>query len=295
MAQRLAVVGVGAVGGFFAARAAAGGTDVRLCVRRPFDELVVRSPDGVYRAELPVLTDPEQAEPVDWVLLATKTQQTPTAMPWLRRLVGPRTVVVVAQNGVRHAERVADAVSADRVVPAVVYVNAEPVAPGVVEHRNYGFMQVPAGVLADRLAVVLPGGGLVRSVDDFAVAAWTKLTANTAANSLTALTGRRLEVLRRDDIGRLAVAMMRETVAVAHAAGAAVPDDLPESTIDRLRDQPGDAGTSMLYDRLAGRPLEHEALIGAVVRIGAQYAVPTPVSAHILPMLAAISDAAAGP
>ncbi|WP_322779197.1 2-dehydropantoate 2-reductase [Frankia sp. Cas4] len=292
MAGRLAVVGVGAVGGFFAARAAVAGADVQLCARRRFDELVVRGPDGVFRAELPVWTRPEQADPVDWVLLATKVHQNAAALAWLRHLVGPDTIVVVAQNGVRHAERVAAVVPADRVLPTVVYINAEPVAPGVVEHHNYGFLHVPAGALADRFAEVLPGAGLLRPVDDFAVTAWTKLTANTAANSLTALTGRRLEVLRRADVGRLAVSIMREAVAVAHADGAAVPADLAEVTIDRLRNQPAGSGTSMLYDRLAGRPLEHEALIGAVVRIGAEHGVPTAVCAHILPLLAAISDAA---
>ncbi|WP_239334213.1 2-dehydropantoate 2-reductase [Frankia sp. CiP3] len=292
MAGRLAVVGVGAVGGFFAARAAAAGADVQLCVRRRFDELVLRGPDGVFRAELPVWTSPEHAEPVDWVLLATKAHQNAAALTWLTRLVGPDTVVVIAQNGVRQAERVAAVVPAERVLPTVVYINAEPVAPGVVEHRNYGFLHVPAGALADRFAGVLPSAGLVRPVDDFAVEAWTKLTANTAANSLTALTGRRLEVLRRDDMARLAVTIMREAVAVAHADGAAIADELPELIIERLRDQPAGSGTSMLYDRLAGRPLEHEALIGAVVRIGAEHGVPTVVSAHILPLLAAISDAA---
>lgn len=292
-APTVAVVGAGGVGGFFAARAAAAGADVTVCVRTPFDRLVVHSPDGDLTPNARIASDPRTVGPVDWVLLATKVQQTPGARPWLDALVGPRTVVVVMQNGVRHVERVSPPVPADRVLPAVVYINAEPVGPGVIRHRNYGFALVPAGPAATRLASVLPGD-LVRPTEDFDREAWSKLTVNAAVNSLTALTGQRIDVLRREDTGHLCLDVLRECVAVARAEGVAVDDDLPEFTLDRMRGQPAGAGTSMLYDRLAGRPLEHEALVGAVVRIGAEHGVPTPTCVVIRTLLAAISDAAGG-
>ena len=161
----------------------------------------------------------------------------------------------------------------------------------MVRHRAYGFLQVPDVEAGKRLAEsVLTGDGEVRLVDDFHLVAWEKLTANCAANSLTALTERRLEVLRRDDVAELALAVMTEAAAVAKADGADVRPDLPEFTIGRLRSQLPDAGTSMLYDRLAGRPLEHENLIGAVVRIGAEHQVPTPVCRVLLTLLAAVGD-----
>jgi 2-dehydropantoate 2-reductase len=298
---RVIVVGVGAVGGYFAGRAAAAGAEVVLATRRPFDRLRIHEagPDGAdTRTEVAarVVTDPGDLDgPADWVLLATKAHQTPAALPWLAAAVGPDTAVVVAQNGVRHADRISPPVRRAAVLPAVVYLNAEVEAPGVVRRRAYGFMQVPDVPLGERLAREVLTGGEVRLLDDFAGAAWTKLCANSAANSLTALTGRRLEVLRRDDVATLALAIMREVVAVARADGAAVADDLPELTVRRLQDQPAGSGTSMLYDRLAGRPLEHDALIGAVVRIGAEHGVPTPTCAAILPLLAAISDATTAP
>ncbi len=288
----VAVVGAGGVGGFFAARAAAR-ADVTVCVRTPFDRLVVHSPDGDLTPAVRITTEPASVGPVDWVLLATKAQQTAAARPWLDALVGPGTVVVVLQNGVRHTERVSPPVPADQVLPAVVYINAEPVRPGEIVHRNYGYAIVPAGDRADQLAAILPGE-LVRPRADFAVQAWTKLVVNAAVNSVTALTGQRIDVLRRDDVGALALGLMRECVAVARADGVPIDDDLPEFTLRRMRSQPAGAGTSMLYDRLAGRPLEHEALIGTVVRIGAEHGVPTPVCAALTALLAAISDAAPG-
>ncbi|MBX6387819.1 MAG: 2-dehydropantoate 2-reductase, partial [Frankia sp.] len=300
---RVAVIGIGAVGGYFAARVAAAGAEVWLCTRRPFERLVVISGDpdgGEVEAPVPaeVVTHPSQlpldVAGFDWVLLATKAHQTAAAAPWLAATVGPGTGVIVAQNGVRHAERVASVAVPDAVLPAVVYINAEALGPGVIRHRAGGVMQVPDTPLAERLGERVLTGGELRLTDDFATAAWTKLCVNSAANTLTALTGRRLEVLRRDDVAELALRIMREAVAVARADGAAVPDGLPEFTVRRLRHQPPGAGTSMLYDRIAGRPLEHEALIGAVVRIGAEHGVPTPTCATVLPLLAAISDGPAG-
>jgi 2-dehydropantoate 2-reductase len=241
-----------------------------------------------------ITADPGAVGPVDWVLLATKAQQTPAARPWLDALVGPRTTVVVLQNGVRHAERVSPPVPLEQVLPAVVYINAEPLRPGVILHRNYGYALVPAGDLAGRLAAVLPGD-MVRPRADFETDAWTKLVVNAAINSVTALTLRRIDVLRREDVGRTALEMMREGVAVARAEGVRVDDGLPEFTLRRMRSQPDGAGTSMLYDRLAGRPLEHEALVGTVARIGAEHGVATPVCAAVTALLAAISAAADRP
>jgi 2-dehydropantoate 2-reductase len=301
MGPRVAVIGAGAVGGFFAARAAAAGADVTVCVRTPFERLTVHSPDGIWTSAVRVTADPGTVTATDWVFLATKVHQNAAARPWLEALVGPATTVVILQNGVRHVERVSPPAPAGQVLPAVVYINAEPVSPGVIVHRNYGYVIVPSGPPAERLAAVFASGaaasssmGIVRPTDDFATAAWSKLTSNAAVNSLTALTGQRIEVLRRDDIGTLALTLMRECVAVARADGAAVDPGLPEATLVRLRGQPPGAGTSMLYDRLAGRPLEYDALVGAVARIGAEHGVPTPASAGVLPLLAAISDAAGG-
>jgi 2-dehydropantoate 2-reductase len=290
----VAVVGAGGVGGFFAARAAVAGARVTVCVRTPFDRLVVRSPGETLSPEVRITADPGSVEPVDWVLLATKAQQIAAARPWLDALVGPGTAVAVLQNGVRHAERVSPPVPRDRVLPAVVYINAEQVSPGVIIHRNYGFALVPAGDLADRLVAVLPGG-LVRPSVEFETDAWTKLVVNAAVNSVTALTLQRIRVLRREDVGELALTLMRECVAVARAEGVPVDAGLPEFTLRRMRSQPDGAGTSMLYDRLAGRPLEYESLVATVVRIGAEHGVPTPVCSAITALLAAISDAAGSP
>jgi 2-dehydropantoate 2-reductase len=302
----VAVVGAGAIGSFFAAYLMEGGeSDVTLCVRHPFHWLVVESErwGETVRSQPRVLTDPQAAAqhggPADWVLLATKAHQTPGAADWLGALAGPGTTVVVLQNGVEHVERVRPFVpEATRVLPAVVYSGVEMLGPGHALHRTNGFVYLPAGSAepagpadADRLdALFASDRHFVRSSEDFLTEAWQKLCANVAVNGITALTGRRVEVVRRPDVYGVLGAVLEEAVAVGRAEGARLSDGLADEIRRRQAAFPVGAGTSMLYDRLAGRPMEEDAIYGAVVRAGRRHAISTPVCGTILALLGAISD-----
>lgn len=291
----VAVVGAGAIGAFFAAQLIEAGTaEVQVCVRTPFTELVVESGADELRCAPVVRTDPATVTgPVDWVLLATKAHQTEGARGWLEALVGPATVVVVLQNGVEHEARVRPFVpAATEIVPSVVYCGAEVLAPGHIVHRTNGFLIVPAGATGDRLAALYEGvrAGIRRS-DDLTSDLWQKLCANVVANGITALTARRMEVLRRPDVAELGRALATECLAVACAEGATVDDAYVDLLIGGVAAMPEDAGTSMLYDRLAGRPLEWDPLHGAVVRAGARHGIPTPLHTTFAALLAAVGDA----
>jgi 2-dehydropantoate 2-reductase len=299
MADRasVAVVGVGAIGGFFAAQLIAADTaDVVLCVRRPFDELVLDSPGGEIRCTPTVVTDPDAARtgPVDWVLLATKAHQTAGAAAWLDALVGPDTRVVILQNGVEHVERVQPLVGAGtHLIPAVVYCGTEAVAPGRIVHRTNGFLIVPASSAADELAdLFAPARAGIRTSDDFTTTVWQKLCANVVANGITALTAQRMGVMRRPDLLELGRGLVDECVQVGRAEGADIDDGYGDLLLRGIQEMPDEGGTSMLYDRLAGNPLEYDAKYGAVVRAGRRHGIPTPLHQAFVALLGAISDGA---
>jgi 2-dehydropantoate 2-reductase len=308
----VAVVGGGGIGTFFAGYLlAAGRADVTLCVRTPFDELVVESErwEETLRYGPRVLVDPAALSgaletPVDWVLLATKAHQTDGAAGWLRALTGAGATVVVLQNGVEQVERVRPHVEpGTRVVPGIVYSGVEPLAPGRVVHRTNGFVLVPErdpgqGFTpedAARLdALFASDRGFVRTVADVTTALWQKLCANVVANGITALTGRRIEVLGRDDIRRVALVLAEECLAVGRAEGASLDTGFAAATIDRMVAMPAGAGSSMLFDRLAGRTLEHDALYGAVTRAGCRHGIATPTTDAVGALLAAVSEVLGG-
>jgi 2-dehydropantoate 2-reductase len=295
--ERVAVIGLGSIGGVIAGLLAAQGRrDIVACVRRPIQRLVVERADGAVEVPLRALTDPAQATAVDWVLLCTKAQDTASSAPWLHRLCGPRTRVAVLQNGIGHAERLAPLVGPATVVPTIVYYNGERLAPDRVRYRRAGAHDFAVGDDPDghAFAALLDGTAMrILFSPDFKTLAWRKLLLNAMANPITALTLQRQAVFRRDDVKALCLAIVEEAAAVGRADGARLAADEGAQLVATLLTYPPDAGTSMYFDRLAGRPLEIDALTGAVVAAGERHGVPTPLNRMMLTLGRAISDAAA--
>ncbi len=292
----VAVVGLGSIGGVAAGcLAAAGRHDVIACMRRPIERLTLEQPGGTVEVRLRALTDPAQAEPADWVLLCTKTHQTESAAAWLAQLCMPSTRVAVLQNGIGHVERVAPLANGATVLPVIVYYNGERLAPDRVRLRQGSDQDLAvaddeAGAAFARLF----GGTPLRVLrsGDFATLVWRKLLINAVANPITTLTLQRQAVLRRPDVQELCQAILAEAVAVARAEGAKLADDEPARAMATLFTFSGELGTSMYFDRLAGRRLEVEALTGAIVAAGARHGIATPLNTALLTLLRAIDDAA---
>ncbi|MFE7546752.1 2-dehydropantoate 2-reductase [Streptomyces gardneri] len=289
---RVAVVGVGAVGGVVAAELmATGRAEVTACVRSPLGGLRIERPDGsALEASVPEVTDPAEVSAVEWVVLATKAYQTAATGPWLSRLCGAGTRVVVLQNGVEHRERVAPLVGAARVIPAVVEISAESQRRGQVRLFDRPRLTVPEGDGGADFAALCQGSGIeVTPTADFVTAAWTKLCLNAANGAVTALTLQRMPVFTNPRVAQLGRALVEEARQVAAASGARLPDDLADQVIARLRAMPPESGSSMLWDRLAGRELEYDARNGAVVRAGARLGIPTPYNDTVTALLEAVS------
>jgi 2-dehydropantoate 2-reductase len=267
---------------------------VVLCGRRPAPAPVVERPAGGEHAHgSEVLADPGAlGGAADWVLLAVKTYQVARAGRWLRALCGPGTTLAVLQNGVEHRALVAPYAGEARVVPAIVWCPSETVAPGRVRQRGEARLSVPNDAGGAALAELLAGGARVDRVADFTTEAWRKLAMNAVAGLLP-ITRRRAEVFGADGIRELAEALARECVAVARAEGARLDESDADAIVADLAGMPPDLGTSILFDRLAGRPMEWDARNGVVRRLGARRGVPTPVSDVVVPLLAALDDAPA--
>lgn len=292
---RVAVVGAGAVGGFFGAHLVEAGHDVVFCVRRPFDRIVVESATAPVDRTAVCLVDPSGASAVDLVVLAVKAGDTGSVASWFAALCGASTTVAVLQNGVDHVARVSPFVRAQMIVPAVVYVSAELVAPGHVRHDTNRRLVVPADEGGRRLVAAYEGSAIEVSLSaEWKTEAWRKLCANVSINALTALTRSSADILHRPDIAEIALVLMRECTAVANAEGAHLADDTPEQVLTRQRALPAHSRSSMLYDVLAGRPLEHDALHGAVLRGGQRHGIATPTTAIIHALLDTLSSSPAG-
>jgi 2-dehydropantoate 2-reductase len=279
----VAVVGPGAVGLAIAGLFREAGHDVVLCGRPggrpPGDEIVVTDGDEVHTHTVDWAEKPDDVAGVArCVVIATKIQDTAAAWPWLDALAGHDTFVLVAQNGVEHHDRIPPGVW-QTVVPALVYINAEREAPGRVRLRRTRYDLVlpadPAGIVAGDL--FLGSTARIKLENDFRTAQWLKLLTNIGANPITALTGRRIEVLHEPEVARLALAALEETATVGRAEGADLPETAAADALRWLQELTAGSTSSMLQDREAGRSLEADGLTGAVVRLAERHGIAVPV------------------
>jgi len=294
---RLVVVGAGAVGGYLGARLTCAGRDVTLIARGPHLAAMrergvrVRSPEGDFEARPAVAADPESVGPADVVVLGVKAHGLPDLAPRLGPMLGPDTVVMSTQNGIpwwfTPLERVdpggviAAAIEARRVVGSIVYFSAEVAEPGVIRHIDGSRISLgePAGGRSERchaIAETLRDAGLRCTVTaHLREEVFVKLMGNAAFNPISALTGATLaEMTRHPDVSDLARKIMAEVEAVAAGLGMRLP-----VSIERRMAGAGEVGdhkTSMLQDFEAGRPLELEAVVGALVELGERLGIPTP-------------------
>jgi 2-dehydropantoate 2-reductase len=269
---------------------------VIVCGRTPRDAIEVRPDPSVLDGEPivlpgPVHTDPASIDgPVDVVLLAVKDTQNNDAAGWLARLCDENTVVCALQNGVEQVERLGRHCPTSTVVPAAVWISSEAQREGWVRVRTEPRLVLPVSDAAESLAELLRDGGMTVELDpDFITAAWRKLLVN-AVVGLMVLTGRRMGMFHRDDVGALARRYLAECLAVAQADGAHLGDEVIDEIVGMLGQSPQDITTSMLTDRENHRRLEWDIRNGVIARKAAEHGLAAPISDVLVPLLAVASD-----
>ncbi|ADB49478.1 ketopantoate reductase family protein [Conexibacter woesei] len=289
----IAILGPGGVGGFLAAALARAGTaDVTVVAREPTAALIARDGIAVESVRLgdfvarPAAV-PQLAATVDVLLVATKAAGLDAA---LARVDAEPALVVPLLNGLDHVARLRERFG-PRAVAGTIRIEADRPQPGrVVQTSRFLFVDVASDdpgprPRIDALAAALDGAGVpVRIGSSEAQVLWSKLV---RLNSLACVTSAYDAPLGkiRDDPERRPVleACVRETAAVACAAGAAID---PERTLAELGEAHATLGSSMRRDIAAGRPPELDAIAGAVLRAGGRLGVACPTVAELARQIA---------
>ena len=305
--MRFLIAGAGAIGAYIGARMARAGVDVTLFARGPPLRAMqqhgvrVKSAEGDFEARPRITGSLAEVGPVDVVFLAVKAHSLTHLAPQLSPVLAPDTTVVSTQNGVPwwffqglggpaegiRLERVdpggviAAAIEPRRVVGSIVYFSTEIIEPGVVLHTEGNRISLgePDGTRSPRsraIADALIASGLRCPVTThIRNEIWVKILGNVAFNPISALTRATLVQMVRDpEVAALVRNIMEEAAAVAARLGL----ELPVSIEQRIAGagKVGEHKTSMLQDLEAGRPLELEAVVGAVVELGERLGLPMP-------------------
>ena len=313
--MKIAIVGAGAIGGYLGARLSAAGEDVTFiarnrnlqAIRAQGFRLILEDGSALHARAARAVQDPAEAGPQDAVLLTVKAHQVQDLLPGLRGLFGPDTAVVSMINGVpwwyfhrlagpwegRQLESVdpggviAAHIEPARVIGSVVYPAAELVEPGLVRviEGNRFTLGEPDGSRSERverLSQALMKAGFKAPVSkDIRSEIWVKLWGNLSFNPISALTHATLEqICSFGPTRELAARMMREAQAVGEALGVEFKISLDKRIAGAQA--VGAHKTSMLQDVEAGRALELEALVGAVVELGRITGQPVPTVEAVL-------------
>jgi len=302
--MRIAVMGAGSTGGYFGGMLARAGNDVSLIARgahlaaiRTHGLKVVRD-DEEFTVQCQATGDPSEVGAVDLALLCVKTYQSGTALPLIQPLVGPGTTVLCLQNGVDSYLTAAKVLGESTVLPGAAFIEAGMLGPGVV--RQTGslvriILGETDGVETDRCRAIrdtfLGAGVPAEVVPDIRAGLWGKFLFIATMAGVTSMARATLaELMPQPQWRRVVLACLAEIDAVGRANGVDLPIDIVTNTVSYIEEHLADLQASMHTDLMAGRPLEIEALNGAVVRAGIEASVATPVNDVIYAMLKALED-----
>jgi 2-dehydropantoate 2-reductase len=287
---RIAVVGAGAVGGYFGGMLARAGAPVVLIGRPGFAEAVNK--DGLFlettqfqehvRAE--VSSDLSAARGAELVLFCVKTTDTAETARGLAPLLGREAILVSLQNGADNVEKIR-AASGIEALPAVVYVAAAMPEPGHIKHFGRGDLVIgPANERTRRVAAVFERAKVpCRISENISGELWTKLVWNCALNALSAL-GRATygDIVASSEARKLVENTVFEVLAVAKAAGIQPPGlEDPRAALAgalKVAEQMSGTRSSTAQDMARGKKTEIDSLNGFIAKRGEELGVPTPVN-----------------
>jgi 2-dehydropantoate 2-reductase len=302
--MRFAILGSGAVGGYYGAKLVQAGHDVTFIARGTHLDairargLAIRSPQGDFVARAPAEEDTSKVGHVDCVLLATKAYDNDSALPKLRPLIGPAGTVLTLQNGVDSVDECAAVVGERAVLGGSAYIATAVEAPGLIvqtgAHQRIVFGEVfnTSRTVSPRVAALrdaIAGAGIdVEAVPDARVPLWEKFIylapfAGFTGASRLAIGG----IWKFPHVQEMFYQACQEVERVARAEGVAVEPDRIKKIEGYMAELPPSTRSSLLIDLQQGKKIEVEALQGSVVRRGNKTGVPTPIHATLYAVLKA--------
>jgi 2-dehydropantoate 2-reductase len=294
--MKIAVFGAGAVGGYFGGRLAQAGKEVVFIARGSHLEalrgsgLKVDSINGDFEIQpLHATDDPSEVGKVDVVVVGVKAWQVPQAAEAMIPMIGPHTCILPLQNGIEAPSQLAEVVGPEHVLGGLCGLMSFVANPGHIQHVgidpfvNFGELDNRSSERCRKLQdTFLQAGVKVNIPPDIKVAMWRKFLFIVSTSGMGAVTRSPIGVFRQlPETRSMLEQVMQEVFQVGRALDVDLPDDAVSTAMGFIDGLPQDGTASMQRDIMEGRPSELEAQNGAVVRLGREVDVATPVNAFI--------------
>jgi 2-dehydropantoate 2-reductase len=292
-------MGAGSIGGYFGGMLSRGGNDVTLIARGPHLKAITQrglkivTDDQEFVVGCNATQDPRQVGTVDLILLTVKTYHNQQAVPALLPMVGENTVILCLQNGIDSYQAVVAAAGWEKVLPSAAYIEVSLPEAGVVKQTGrvvriaFGELDGRDSSRGRRISKTLEQSGIPAEFNlDIQKTLWSKFLFIATLAGVTTLSRETMaRLMPRPEWREVIVGCLREIQAVGRASGVNLDPRVVEETLEYVEGSLEQMHASMHADIMAGRPLELEALNGAVVRAGRSAGVPTPINDVIYAML----------
>ena len=295
--MRIAIMGAGGVGGCLGGLLGKAGNDVWLIVRGEHLEAIRANglklvrPDTEFVVQVNATDNPAEVGPVDLVLFTVKTYQNRHVITTLKPLMGHETSVITLQNGVESHEQLGAVLGPSNILPGAYWASSHILSPGVIGEDvpaqvSFGEIDDTDSLRSPDIRKVFRDAGIKTEISlDPLQVLWEKFIVLSALAGITsAAQTRPKELLKYPDARAMFCNAMEESLAVGLAKGINLPDNLVQDSLKYIESLP-DFQNSMHGDYEAGRATELEALSGAVIRLGKQIGVKTPVHEFLYSVL----------
>jgi 2-dehydropantoate 2-reductase len=300
--MRFCIVGSGAVGGYYGAKLAQAGHEVTLVARGAHlaaikaRGLTVRSQLGDFTVQPAAVEHADDVPPVDVAILAVKTYSNAQALPMLGTILREEGVALTLQNGVDSVEDISRHVSPDRVLGGTTYVATALTEPGIIDQTGtyrqivFGEASARSDRISDRVRRIheaFEQSDIVsETTTDARVPIWEKFCYLAPFAAFTGAARQPIGPIWSDAHARkMMIAAFAEVEALARAEGVAVAPDVVDKIVKYVDSIPPTTRSSLLIDLQQGKPIEIEALAGAVVRRASGRQVPAPIMSALYAVL----------
>ena len=297
--MRIAVMGAGSIGGYFGGMLAQSGHDVTLIARGKHletirkDGLTIVNDDGRFSVNCDATEDLTSIGIVDLVLLTVKTYQNEMAIPPLRSLIDSKTSILCLQNGMDSYQSITRLLQIQDPLPGAAYIEASVQSPGIIRQSGtvvkivFGELNGTLSSRGTEIQNVLSESQIdSQFTTNILKTLWTKFLFISTMAGITCLARETLaQLVPKQDWSDIITDCMKEIEAVGRGNNINLDNDVVKTTMDYIIESLDTMQASMHTDLMAGRPLELDALNGAVVRAGKLADIPTPINSLIYAML----------
>jgi len=299
--SRVAIVGAGAVGGYYGARLAESGLDVRFLLRSDYEHVMkhgfqIQSVAGDFSLPgVSVSKSSEEIGEVDVVIIAWKTTANEHYNKVITPLLHKETVIITLQNGLGNVEELSRLFGAERVFGGLCFVCINKLSPGVISHTASGLIRLgkyscgDKAILGGLVRLLCDGGIKCEAVDDLEKAQWMKLVWNIPFNGLTISEGGidTAELLEMEGMEERVLRIMKEVQSVGKALGHEIEDCFLTDQV-RVTKLMGKYRPSSMIDFVEGRAVELASIWGKPLKVAKSIGVDTPEIQYLLDKVAEV-------